>query len=77
MATALVDQAVLKFIRGPTSTTVPALWSRKLSGPNDSGSKVSVSSQPRAVASASVNGPAHWMLKQCSVSMPSTTPSVI
>ncbi|MFA4920205.1 MAG: hypothetical protein WC581_13290, partial [Thermodesulfovibrionales bacterium] len=74
--TAFVDQAVVKFIRGPTSI-IKGLRTRdegrtkKLSSAKFSGSNVSDSSQRRIFASSPVRGDLVSMLKQYSVSMSS------
>lgn len=84
--TAFVDQAVVKFMRGPTSM-IKGLRStppfpplarggcggvdKKLSSAKFSGSNVSDSSQRRIFASSSVRGDLVSMLKQYSVSISS------
>jgi hypothetical protein len=64
----LVDHAVVKFIRGPTSR----IWSgaRKLSEANRSASNVSARSHRSVSSSASLKGADVSMLKQYSVSIP-------
>ena len=69
MATALVDQAVVKFIRGPTSRTGPGP-ERKLVAPKPSGWKVSARSHRRVASSESVRGGVLSTLKQTSVRTP-------
>src|SRR5512146_2665143 len=73
--TAFVDQAVVKFMRGPTSKIVGRGTTeegrlRKLLSENFSGSKVSARSQRSRRISSAVSGLSAATLKQNSVSIP-------
>ena len=69
MDTALADQAVLKFMRGPTSTTAASPSKNELSAVF-SGSNVSLSSHSSTERSSAESGASSAMLKHSSASMP-------